>query len=90
MNRAVTLAAQNPYWSYHTYTRIVAPTLKDAIAHARACNEMWHQAFVLVSDEETDEPVTDVGEWPRGKFDMLAHKGSVDKLRVIPAVRKVA
>lgn len=91
MNRAVTLAAQSPVYSYFLSTRIVAPDLKSAIAHARACHDMWNDAFVVVSDEETDEPATDAGEWPRTpRFDMQAHANQSGKIRVVAAVRQSA
>lgn len=91
--RAVTLAAKSPLYTYYLSTRIVAADVRAAIAHARACNEMWWDAFVIVSDDPADEPATDPGTWPRTpRFDMdglvNAVKAGGAKLRVVAAMKR--
>lgn len=91
--RVVVFAAKSPVWSYYMQVRIVAPTLRDAIAHVRNCHEMWRDSFVVVSDDEAVEdengrvePATELGAWPRGKFDMAGFLAANKRIRVIPAV----
>lgn len=91
--RVVILAAKSPIWSYYMQTRIVSPTLQDAIIHARSANEMWLDSFVIVSDTEAEmdehgrsEPATEPGTWPRGKFDMVGYVQANKRIRVIPKV----
>jgi hypothetical protein len=95
--RIVVFAAKSPVWSYYMQTRIVAPTLLDAINHARACNEMWRSTFIIASDTEAEpdehgnvEPATEPGQWPRGKFDMEDFIRINKRLRVIPAMSEAA
>lgn len=91
--RAIVLAAKSPVWSYYMQTRIVAPSLKAAIEHARNCHEMWRGQFAVISDDELVpdknghvEPATEPGEWPRGKFDMAGHLAANKRLRIVPSM----
>jgi len=95
--RIVILATKSPVWSYYMQTRIVAPTLQDAIAHARNANEMWRSQFAIISDTEAMpdehgvvEPATEPGTWPRGKFDMAGHVAANKRLRIVPSMDEAA